>query len=203
MAKVFVFDVGGVLWDFRPLMNELITNWAKLVNLEATAFWQHYEAAYQEFELNPRAWPRWWQNQFPKIKVSRARAILNATFRRQNYGENYFNQPLIALIQQLKQEYTVGILSNVEAFLLPVYRHLDQVSGHFDFQILSCQVGARKPDPAIYRAIFKFGAWQKKDILYWDDKPENVLAAQKFGLLAFHYPPFLNKKALTVNFRPS
>ena len=56
--------------------------------------------------------------------------------------------------------------------------------------ILSCQVGLRKPDPAIYFLTAEQIGKPVKECLFIDDSPVNVEAARAVGMQAHHYTTF-------------
>ncbi|HTA16753.1 MAG TPA: HAD-IA family hydrolase, partial [bacterium] len=51
----------------------------------------------------------------------------------------------------------------------------------------SCEVGAAKPEPAIYAAALSSLGVPGAEVLYLDDVEDYVRAAQAFGIRAFHY----------------
>ena len=57
----------------------------------------------------------------------------------------------------------------------------------FDVHVLSYEVGAMKPDPAIYRAAAEKVDLPPPEIFFVDDRLENVQAARKAGFDAVHY----------------
>jgi HAD superfamily hydrolase (TIGR01509 family) len=75
--------------------------------------------------------------------------------------------------------YRVGLLSNT------CHAHWDWITRQkysvtdfsFDVTILSFQVGAMKPDHAIYQAAETAASVSSDRILFLDDQPENVAAA--------------------------
>lgn len=84
----------------------------------------------------------------------------------------------------------VGLLSNTTPWHEAVLERICQISVSFDLVILSHDVGARKPAPAIYAAAEAAAHhWGTKrgrrltptDLYFVDDLPENVVAAQSRG----------------------
>jgi putative hydrolase of the HAD superfamily len=52
---------------------------------------------------------------------------------------------------------------------------------HFDRRFASQILGHAKPSPEIYRRVIELLAVQPNQVLFFDDKPENVEAASKLG----------------------
>jgi epoxide hydrolase-like predicted phosphatase len=90
---------------------------------------------------------------------------------------------MLDLVRSLKaQGYSVGLLSNV----LPVSAQLIRQNGgydEFDFLVLSCEVGARKPSPLMYEsALMNLKDIQPTEVVYLDDREPLAIAANKLGI---------------------
>ena len=67
----------------------------------------------------------------------------------------------------------------------------------FDGYIFSCKVGAMKPDAKIYEALEKLAGRRGGDIVYLDDRPENVAAGAARGWRAIlHESPEQSRAAV-------
>jgi len=60
----------------------------------------------------------------------------------------------------------------------------------FDVQVFSYQIGAIKPDPKIFQALIGKSGCQPSEIIFADDKQENVDSAKSLGINAFLYTSF-------------
>lgn len=71
--------------------------------------------------------------------------------------------------------------------------HVRFFTGHwdifreFDGAVYSCRVGALKPEPSIYHALFEGHGVDPQEAIYLDDLPANVAAARALGMRAFEY----------------
>ncbi|MBY0588007.1 HAD family phosphatase [bacterium] len=101
------------------------------------------------------------------------------------------NSPMDDVLSSIqRQGYRLVLLSNT----CPA--HFDRVAGQwsfldqFDHHILSYEVGALKPAPAIYHAAKEVIRCEPHECLYTDDIAEYVIAGRKHGLQAiqFHSP---------------
>ena len=54
----------------------------------------------------------------------------------------------------------------------------------FDAHVFSCEVGATKPDPEIFRYALDLSGAQASRTVFLDDSPQNVRAARNLGLQA-------------------
>ncbi|MGE0831595.1 MAG: HAD family hydrolase [Simkaniaceae bacterium] len=98
-----------------------------------------------------------------------------------------FNEELFTLIDTLKaQGYTVGLLSNQVASLSEVYQKSHRLDP-FDPLILSWEVKVAKPDLAIYHILLKEIDLKPEEILFIDDKEENLQAARALDIQTIYY----------------
>ena len=98
------------------------------------------------------------------------------------------NPVMVAWQLKLKQRgLLTAILSNIgDDVLASVERKFDWIH-RFDVLVWSCQFGAVKPDPTIYRyTLGKLGT-QPNETLFIDDKLPNVEAARALGIQAIEY----------------
>jgi HAD superfamily hydrolase (TIGR01493 family) len=63
----------------------------------------------------------------------------------------------------------------------------DHLGDRLDEIVASCHLGHRKPDPAFYRALLERLGLPADEVLFVDDRDENVLAAQEIGLRSHRF----------------
>ncbi len=73
------------------------------------------------------------------------------------------------------------IFSNTNDLAIEHIRRNFPFFKNFDGYIFSCEIGAMKPDAKIYEALEKLAGQRGADILYLDDRPENVAAGAARG----------------------
>lgn len=93
------------------------------------------------------------------------------------------NPTMLAWQQQLKAHgLRTAILSNMgDSVLESVERNFAWIHG-FDVLVWSFQTGLAKPDPAIYRILLERLGSKPEEVLFLDDKLENVEAARRLGM---------------------
>lgn len=100
---------------------------------------------------------------------------------------------MYALVDQLKaKNVTVALLSNIDARLASLLRGFGFYEP-FAPCLLSCELGVEKPDLRIYEILLEKMSLPAQDILFIDDKSENVEAARELGIDALL---FTNQEAL-------
>ena len=97
----------------------------------------------------------------------------------------------------------VGILSNVTEEVADLIAKLGYYDG-YDPLILSYQVDMKKPDPQIFEYLLKELSLPPEEVLFIDDRIENVQAAAKFGIETIHFRtgPDLKRKCQKLGLIP-
>jgi putative hydrolase of the HAD superfamily len=87
-----------------------------------------------------------------------------------------------SMIEALRKRYRVLLLSNTNAIHFPMVRDAYPILRHFDDFILSYEVKAMKPSPAIYRAAVEKAGCLAEECFFTDDIAAYVEAAKQQGL---------------------
>lgn len=93
------------------------------------------------------------------------------------------NEPLLPVLDALKEAgYRMVVLSNTSVPHVEWIRRKWDVLRRFDTEVLSCEVGALKPDVAIYEAALAVARCEPQECFFTDDIAENVEAARDCGM---------------------
>lgn len=100
---------------------------------------------------------------------------------------NLPNQPLFDYIKEsISPTHKVGLLSNVGTNWIDDLFEPWQ-KGLFDAMLLSCEIGAVKPDPIMYETIaYRLGV-SPDQAIFIDDRPEFVAGAEAIGMHGIEY----------------
>src|SRR5690606_19235086 len=93
-----------------------------------------------------------------------------------------------ALLEALPRGVRLGMLSNNVAELCDRVRD-DPRMARFEAFVFSNELRVRKPDPAAYRALTDALGERPTDVVFVDDNPDNIEAAERFGLRAVLFGP--------------
>jgi putative hydrolase of the HAD superfamily len=106
--------------------------------------------------------------------------------------------PMIALHAELRRRgFKTYIFSNTNDLAIEHVERNFPFFKNFDGYIYSCEVGAMKPDAKIYEAMEKLCGRRGADIIYLDDRLENVQAGLARGWKAFiHETPETSRAIL-------
>jgi putative hydrolase of the HAD superfamily len=97
---------------------------------------------------------------------------------------------------KLKQQKRIFLLSNTNTLHMEkVRRSLEKTVGHqrledyFETVYLSCEMGMRKPDPAIFSRVCQEQGLNPAKTVFIDDSPQHVEGAATIGLHAIYLKP--------------
>lgn len=181
-VKLIVFDMGHVFVDFN--WDEVCKGFCARSSLSREEFRQvlshlgslGYEAgriSTADFlrELNDKA--------RTNITLDEFKTLWNHTFQE--------NVMMAALLQSLKANYPLYLLSNTNEIHYDYLQTSFNVARHFQELILSYQVGVSKPDQRIYQEVLKRSGLPAQHCLFIDDLLPNVLAAQALGMQTIQF----------------
>jgi HAD superfamily hydrolase (TIGR01509 family) len=101
------------------------------------------------------------------------------------YGEP--TDGINSLLQQLKPHYQLAVLSNTNGSHQKVWSvKYAPIIQHFDALFLSHEINAIKPEAKAYTSVLDALQLAANEVVFIDDKLENVEAAQKLGMYGVH-----------------
>jgi len=126
-------------------------------------------------------------------QLSNRLKISKDTLKAEVNNTSELNQSLINYIRdELKGKYTTGILSNIATSIfdriLPNEREL------FDVLFISSELHLVKPDPRIFQLAIEKSGVEAGEILFIDDRAENIQAAKALGVNGIVYKDFASFK---------
>lgn len=195
-----LFDAGGVLWDLRPRPHEVFADalrrtgidcsgdrildamrradrllddeFATLDGKDEADFWKRYDGVVLE-QLGVQ------------VDVENFAKDLNSTLRDVfSKVESWVPYPdtVPALEAVRRRGFTTGMVSNASELARRVLRNLD-MEKHFDFVVISDEVGVRKPDRRIFDIALDKARTAPSRTLFLGDKPATDIAgATRAGL---------------------
>ena len=178
VPKAVVFDFGGVLKQesARKIVVQFICDSFQCTELELETFHQMYsplKTSTSEVDF----WMSYAQEKgipLPSDWPARFKAIL-----KESIG---VNPAMYDLIEELKQKNVqIGLLSNTTERRANLVREFGFYEP-FAPCLLSHEIGANKPDMLAYQILLNTLTLPAQDVLFIDDKMENVRAAKDLGI---------------------
>jgi len=110
-----------------------------------------------------------------------------ADLRRDFFLHDLIDSQLVDFIRALKEEYTVGMITNAWPNIRHMLTAVWGVADAFEKIIVSAEEGLVKPDPAIYKLALAALDIAPADAVFVDDFIENVDGARAVGMRAVHF----------------
>jgi HAD superfamily hydrolase (TIGR01509 family) len=182
MVKAVAFDLGKVLLDFDyAIAARKIAAQGKILADDLTHFINHNPLIYR-YESGLVT-----SEQFHREVC----ALTGFAGGLQEFGEIFSNifapiEPMIQLQAALRARgIPTFIFSNTNDLVVQHVRRTFPFFANFDGYILSYEHHAMKPDAKLYEAVENESGGHGAEILYLDDRPENVAAGAARGWQAF------------------
>jgi len=174
-----VFDLGGVVltWDPAAIIASVFDDERERAIVRAGLFSDADWAALDRDELAPhdaieRAAAR------TGIPVPRLGALFDAI-----PGALAPVEPVLELVEQVRAGGNrMFVLSNLHRASFERVRRTLGIFALFDGRVVSCEVGAAKPERAIYRRLLDDFDLDPADMVFIDDMRVNLDAAAAFGM---------------------
>ena len=88
-------------------------------------------------------------------------------------------------LMELREMGAMGLLSDAMPSIKRIFDNAGLLE-LFDGVVISCDIGATKPDEKMYRAITELLEVEPADCIFCDDRLNNLEGAEKFGIRAVH-----------------
>ena len=178
--KNIVFDLAGVVVARnQERCPQYIMDYFYFINSgEALPeFWDDYDRGTRDIDSVAQCLAEFRGSDFETAKSRMLEAV--------TYQEQV--APTAELIAELKAAgYRLFVLSNMSKDYIEFLREMP-VFQHFEGEIVSCEVGLIKPQPEIYRLLLDRFVLDASQTMFIDDRLENTIAAQKQGIVPFHF----------------
>lgn len=179
MIKQIYFDFGGVLVDYRNAFKKVCRDF----NLDFEDFWDFYRRFDDDLAWGKITTDQFWEKCIEKYGLKNA----NNYDLIKNWVSDYkIIQPINELIYSLSKTIEIGIISNIcpgpwEASLK--YGLVPKIK--YKKVFLSYKEKMVKPYLSIYEKVLKKSKIKANEILFVDDKKENLVMPQKLGWKTF------------------
>ena len=176
--EVLLFDLGGVLVD-NVAFERLSANPA--IGMTAADIKSKWLAspAVRAFELGTTSPEAFAQAFVDEWSLEVRPEVFLANFAEWPKG---FYPGAIELLAKLRQQFRVACLSNSN----PVHWERLRLGEHFEVALSSHLLGAIKPDVLCFQRALQECCADAERVAFFDDSQENVVAARRLGLQAFH-----------------
>jgi len=180
-----LFDYGGVICTPQPDDDVARLAGAAGVTVPdfSAAYWA-YRISYDRADLDGRTY---WQKVAAALGRSFAAAQIAELTRLDAESWLHLREGTVALLEDLAAAGNrLALLSNAPAEVAEVVAGLP-VAGLFEHRAFSCYLRAVKPEPECYLAVLALLGAAPGEVVFIDDRPENVAAAAALGIRSVHF----------------
>ncbi|MEW6719041.1 MAG: HAD family phosphatase [Thermodesulfobacteriota bacterium] len=201
MIRGIIFDFGNVIssFDTGRFLSRL-KRWSGLPveSLRETVYGSGLHSRYERGEVS--------SEEFHRLVASATGAVVPDETFAEGFADIF--TPIEGtgeIVRGLKGKYRLGLLSNTNEWHFQ--RHIRKVPVFplFDAVTLSFEVGALKPDPAIYRDALRKLSLPPEECVFIDDIPEYADGAAALGIrgIRFSGPARLREKLAELGVFPA
>jgi len=176
VVTTILYDLGNTLvgFDFTPIYATLAERSGKTVD-EAKVL---VNERYGEFTCGRMTGHEWHEHLMKAFGIS----MPYDEFARLWADIFWPNEPMIRLARKLKRRYRSYLLSNTDEIHLPWCLHRFSLGSLLDGMILSYEIGAMKPDRAMYEHGLGCFRLKPEECVFIDDLPANLEGARSVGI---------------------
>lgn len=173
--SLVLFDVGGVLLEYRNVFKTAAKDLGLTVDILYDTF-DKYDSDITVGKITPQ--------QLLELCATENNLVFNHEYDFLTSWALDFEKisPTYELIQQVKNKYKVGILSNIYKGMFPIFVANNLIPDlKFDYLFTSCDIGYKKPDTEIYSYIESTTGLNGNQILFIDDRDDYLSPAKARG----------------------
>ena len=172
--KNIVFDLGGVLFmrDPKKCTPDFIRFFSFVRQEQLPHFWNEYDRGTLTID----------EAIDELCRLNNCDRTLAETYMQLAIDKQEPVGPTEALVGDLKAAgYKLYVLSNMSREFIDFLRRIP-VYANFDGEVVSCEEGVCKPEPAIYRLLLSRFGLDPAETLFIDDRADNIAAAREAGI---------------------
>jgi len=175
--KIIIFDLGGIV---VPEVTEKIRKGiCEFANVDENILLEHYNKLKSKLTKGELSLLDYYESLVEEMSLSVDADLLlkRHMYLYSEYGDRY-NKDVLSLIETLKKKYMVVALTNTE---IEVGEH-NRGAGLFDYfdkVFLSTEMKVMKPEESIYLRVASDLQCSPKEVVFVDDRIENVEAAKR------------------------
>jgi putative hydrolase of the HAD superfamily len=204
--KALVFDCGGVVLRDRDA--SYYSRWEDRLGMAHGSLRQQlYEGPlWAQAETGKLSEKAFWRAAGSELGLSSHESDALASDAWASWGVDPI---VLQLVERARSRFRVAMLSNATEVLEQKLDSTFGIADRFDPIINSARVGIAKPDAAIYQELFRQMRLEPGEIVFVDDRADNVAAAARLGMhvIWFVHPnelerqlaPYLAPETVTVS----
>ncbi|MFA7767394.1 HAD family hydrolase [Streptomyces sp. NRRL S-448] len=179
--KAVLFDMFGVIAHVQSPESMAVLE--RTAGGDPDRFWAAYWAQRPPYDRGEVTGPGYWQAVSAQLGIPLDRRLTEELTAADLASWSEIDQRTVDLLGLLAgQGIVLGLLSNIPEDLAARYEATQPWLERFAVRGLSCRIGSAKPEPAAYEWCIRELGLPPGEVLFVDDRAENVDAARRLGL---------------------
>ncbi|MEU5540738.1 HAD family phosphatase [Streptomyces sp. NPDC020362] len=179
--KAVLFDMFGVLARVQSPHSQAVIE--RTAGVSGKCFWEAYWSLRPPYDRGHVMGPAYWKSVGERIGTPFTGRQIHDLIAADLAGWSEVDEESVDFLAELDgRGLRLGLLSNIPEELAAHYEATHEWLGRFSVLGLSCRIGSAKPDPAAYEWCIRELGLPAEEILFVDDRSDNVLAAREVGL---------------------
>ncbi|MEW2418276.1 HAD family phosphatase [Streptomyces sp. NPDC046866] len=179
--KAVLFDLFGVIARTQSAASQRVLE--RTAGADPDRFWEAYWSQRAPYDRGELTGPAYWQKVFAQLGIPLGDRLTSDLVAADLDSWSEVDQRTVDLLGLLADRGTVlGLLSNIPEELAARYEATQPWLERFTVRGLSCRIGSAKPEPAAYQWCIRALGLPPEEILFVDDRADNVRAARELGL---------------------
>ncbi|MGW2231989.1 HAD family hydrolase [Streptomyces formicae] len=178
---MILFDMFGVIARHQsPDGKDRV---AAIAGAPDTAFWDAYWGLRQPYDRGDVTGPAYWRRVADELGTDFDERRIAQLVEADIASWSAVDETMVALIEELAAAgRPIALLSNIPEELAAHYEERHSWLKRFQVRAFSCRIGHAKPEPGAYLWCLEALGAAPDDILFVDDREENIRAAEALGL---------------------
>lgn len=109
------------------------------------------------------------------------------SIRNEFENKTQLNQDVLQLINNLKQSYKIGLLTNSPAFVMRRIIQNNHLGHYFDIIVISGEAGLVKPDPKLFKLTLDQLGVNESETIFIDDVENYTKSARAMGITSIQF----------------
>jgi len=184
--KFIIFDLGGVLvYSPRGNIGEEVS---KFAGVDYESFTKANEHIYNLTVTGEISLLDFYEKTLNKLNLKKPTAQELLSKHLEIYNNNFkLDNDVLKIILDLTDKYSLVSLTNTEKEIADRNKLKNSVFMYFKKNYLSTDLGLMKPNLDIYEYVINDLKVNPQELIFIDDKEENIIPAKNLGMNTIHY----------------